>query len=90
MNISIGQNKGEFMKSIPLYIIIVLCLGSSIFWACSDNSDSESEKGLIETMTDNTAKEAVNHIRKPMDKARSVKNLQENRLKEQDEAINDQ
>jgi hypothetical protein len=38
------------------------------------------EKGTIEKMTDKAAKEMVNKIRTPIDKARSAKDQQEDKL----------
>jgi hypothetical protein len=68
----------------------VLFLGSVTIIACSDNKETESEKGTIEKMTDKAAKEMVNKIRTPIDKARSVKNQQEDRLNEIDETVKEQ
>ncbi len=41
-------------------------------------------------MTDKAAKEMVNKIRTPIDKARSVKDQQEDRLNEIDETVKEQ
>ena len=56
---------------------------------CSNNEEAQegSEKGAIEKMTDRTAKEIVNRIRTPINKARSVKDQQENRQKDMDESL---
>jgi hypothetical protein len=50
-------------------------------------SESESEKGTIEKMTDRAAKEMVNRIRTPINKARSVKDRQEDRFNDMDESL---
>ena len=78
------------MTKMLLYSVMVLFLGSVTIIACSDNKETESEKGTIEKMTDKAAKEMVNKIRTPIDKARSVKNQQEDRLSEIDETVKEQ
>ncbi|MCK5484584.1 MAG: hypothetical protein KAI86_00135 [Desulfobacterales bacterium] len=78
------------MTKMLLYSVMVLFLGSVTIIACSDNKETESEKGTIEKMTDKAAKEMVNKIRTPIDKARSVKNQQEDRLNEIDKIVKDQ
>ncbi len=78
------------MTKMLLYSVMVLFLGSVTIIACSDNKETESEKGTIEKMTDKAAKEMVNKIRAPIDKARSVKNQQEDRLNEIDKIVKDQ
>jgi hypothetical protein len=78
------------MTKMLLYSVMVLFLGSVTIIACSDNKETESEKGTIEKMTDKAAKEMVNKIRTPIDKARSVKNQQEDRLNEIDETVKEQ
>lgn len=78
------------MTKIRLYSVIVLFFGSAIFIACPDNKEAESEKGTIEKMTDKAAKEMVNKIRTPIDKARSVKDQQEDKLEEIDKTIKEQ
>jgi len=59
------------------------------FFACSKKEEAEPEKGDIEKMTDEAADVIVNKIRTPMDRARSVKELEEDRAKAMDEAINE-
>ena len=78
------------MIKMLLYSVMVLFLGNAAIIACSDNKEAESEKGTIEKMTDKAAKEMVNKIRTPIDKARSVKNQQEDRLNEIDETVKEQ
>jgi len=78
------------MTKMLLYSVMVLFLGNAAIIACSDNKEAESEKGTIEKMTDKAAKEMVNKIRTPIDKARSVKNQQEDRLNEIDKIVKDQ
>ena len=75
------------LKNILLYSVIALILGSAAFFACSNNKEAETEKGTIEKMTDNTAKEAVDRIRTPIEKAQSVKSQQEDRLNDMEETL---
>ena len=67
------------MKKILLFPILGLSLICGTFFACSKNGDEESKKGRIEKMTDKAAKEIVDHIRTPIERARSVKNIEEDR-----------
>lgn len=67
------------MKKILIFPILVLFLFCGTFFACSKNGDEESKKGRIEKMTDKAAKEIVDHIRTPIERARSVKNIEEDR-----------
>jgi len=75
------------MKKILLTAVIVMLLGGAALIACSNNKEAESEKGTIEKMTDKTAKEIVNRIRTPIDKAQSVKNQQEDRLNDMEKSL---
>ena len=59
------------------------------FLGCSKKEEGEPEKGAIEKMTDEAAEVIVNKIRTPMDRARSVKELEEDRAKAMDEAMNE-
>ena len=63
-----------------LYFTIALLFAGLALGACSNNSDGEPEKGAIKQMTDQVAKDLVNHIRSPINKARAVKELEEDRL----------
>ena len=56
-------------------------------FACSNNKEAESEKGTIETMTDEVAEELVNKIRTPIEKARDVEKKQLDRYKEMEETL---
>ncbi|UCD89631.1 MAG: hypothetical protein JSW04_14670 [Desulfobacterales bacterium] len=78
------------MKKMLLYSVIAVLLGSAVFFACSNNKEAEAEKGRIEKMTDKTAKEVVNRIRTPIDKAQSVKNKQEDRMSEMEKTLKEQ
>ena len=78
------------MKKILSYCLIGVMLLSGVFWGCSDKKDSGQEKGAIKKMTEETAREAVNQIRTPIDKARSVAQQQEEKNKEVDDAVKKQ
>jgi hypothetical protein len=78
------------MKKVLLYPVIALFLFCIIFFACSNNGDVESKKGRIEKMTDKAAKEIVDHIRTPIEKARSVKKMEEDRQNAVEENLKDQ
>ena len=56
--------------------MVMLLIGSA-FFACSDDKDTGSQKGKIETMTHEVAEKAVKQIRSPINKARSVQGLQD-------------
>jgi hypothetical protein len=60
------------------------------FYGCSDKKEPATEKGAIQKMTEETAKEAVKQIRTPIDKARSVAQQQEDKAKELDDALKKQ
>ncbi len=78
------------MKLMFLYSVIALLIGSAMFLACSNNKEAESEKRTIESVTDKTAKEVVRRIQAPIEKARSIKKQQEDRLSEMDETLKKQ
>lgn len=67
-----------------LFGLVLLCLG---FSACSKKEEAQQEKGSIEKMTDETANAIVTRIRKPMNQARAVKEIQQDRVKAMDEAL---
>jgi len=69
------------MKKILLYSAIVLFLFCGTFFACSNSGDEESNKA---------AKEIVDHIRTPIEKARSVKKVEEDRQKAVEENLEEQ
>ena len=77
------------MKKMMTNSVLALLFVSVALLTCSNNkeAESESEKGTIEKMTDRAAKEMVNRIRTPINKARSVKDQQEDRLNDMDESV---
>jgi len=81
---------GDFMKKVPAYWLIAAMLLGGAIWGCSDKKDPAAEKGAIKQMTQETAKEAVNQIRTPIDKARSAAKQQEEKNKELEDALKKQ
>ncbi len=79
------------MKKKIMVAAMALSCGCAALFACSNNNEAESEppKGVIEQMTDNAAKKAVNRIRSPLDKARSVADQEQDRLNDMDQSLND-
>lgn len=76
-------------KTLSYGLIAAMLLGGAIF-ACSDRKEPAAEKGAIKKMTEETAREAVNQIRTPIDKARSVAQQQEEKNKELDDTLKKQ
>ena len=66
-------------KNIIHLLIVLLFIIISSLWACSSDTDGASEKGAIEQMTDQVAKDIVHHIRTPINKAHAVKDREESR-----------
>ena len=67
------------MKKKILHLMIALLFISISLWACSSDTEGESEKGAIKEMTDQVAKDIVHHIRSPINKAHAVKEREEER-----------
>ena len=65
-----------------LFSLMAVFLASTTFFACSSNKDVKSKKGPIETNTNKTVKKVARRILSPTEKARSVKNQQEDRFYE--------
>ena len=78
------------MKKMLFYCIIALFFGSTTLFACSNNQEAESEKGRIEKMTEKTGKEIADKIQTPIEKARSVKNQQDDRSSAMEETLPEQ
>jgi hypothetical protein len=77
------------MKKI-LSICLILLLSASLFVACSSGKDAETEKGAIDKMTDRAAKGMADSIQIPLQRARTAAKLQEDKMRELDEAMKDQ
>jgi len=78
------------MKKMVLFTVIVLLFGCATLFSCSNNKEAESEKGVIETFTDKTAKKVVGRLLAPTKKARSVKDQQEDRFSDMEESLKEQ
>jgi len=75
------------MKKMLSCLIIGMILLGGAFWGCSDRKEPPPEKGAIRQMTDEVARDAVNQIRTPIDKARSAAKQQEEKNRELDDAL---
>jgi hypothetical protein len=75
------------MIKILAYCLIGMMLIAGTFYGCSDKKEPAPEKGAIQKMTEETARQAVDRIRTPIDKARSVAQQQEEKNKEVDDAV---
>lgn len=73
------------MKKIGICIIGAVLFSAS-FSACTSKKDSAEKKGPIEKWTDKSAKEIVDKIQAPIDKARSAAKKADDRMKEMEEA----
>ena len=63
-----------------LYFTIALLFAGMSLWGCSSDTEGESGKGAIKQMTDQVAKDLVHQIRSPINKARAVKDREDDRL----------
>jgi len=81
---------GDFMKKVLSCCLIGVMLLGGAFFGCSDKKEPAAEKGAIKQMTQETAKEAVNQIRTPIDKARSAAKLEEEKNMEMEDALKKQ
>ena len=75
------------MKRLMIYPAIALTVLVLCFSACSKGKDAEPEKGKIKKMTDRAANVAVEKIRNPLDKARAVQKMEEERMKAADDSM---
>lgn len=75
------------MKKFMAYCVAGIVLVGGAFCGCSDKKEPGSAKGVVKQMTEETAKGAVQQIRTPIDKARSVAKQQEDKNKELDDAV---
>jgi hypothetical protein len=65
------------MKKLGVFILAVsLCLCSG-FTACTKGGNEEPDKGAIDELTDKVAHEAVNDIQKPINKAKRLQKMTE-------------
>ena len=75
------------MKKIILNFSMALIFTALAIGGCSGNSGEEPEMGAIKKMTDQVADELVHKMRDPIDKARLVKNQEEERLNDGQNAV---
>jgi len=75
------------MKKIGIYCLLGVFLGSGTFSACSGKKELEEKKGTIEKMTDKAAKDMVDRLQSPINKAREAAKQGEERVKELDEVM---
>jgi hypothetical protein len=80
---------GDSMKRMLLHSFLAFLLGGTLLFGCSKSEEAESEKGAIEKLPDRTAKKVVGKIRVPIEKARSVKEQQEDRFSDIEETLKD-
>ena len=59
--------------------ILVSCVLFFMLLSCSADEAQDEEKGSIEKVTDKVATKIVENIQKPIDKARAVKEIEEQR-----------
>ncbi len=76
------------MKTKGITILLILILLGTTLFGCTDKGE-DTEKSAIESFTDKTAKKAVDKIRTPINKARSVKTTGENKMQNVDEMVNE-
>jgi hypothetical protein len=75
------------MKKIGICCFIGVALVSGMFGACSNKKEPADKKGAIEKFTDKTARDIVDKIHAPIDKARSAAKQGDDRIKEMDEVL---
>ena len=73
------------MKKLIFCITLCGLMAGPALWGCSGNSGEESEKGAIREMTDQVAHDLSNRIKDPINKARSARNQEQDRLDELDD-----
>jgi hypothetical protein len=78
-------------KKLMTYSAIIFFVACAGLLACSNSNEAQSasQKGAIEKMTDKAAQNAINRIRTPLDKARTVADQEEGRFTDMDESLND-
>jgi|GEM_PF-459115 hypothetical protein len=68
------------MKKLFLYFTAALLFCVLSLVGCSSDSAEEPEKGAIRKMTDEVAHDLSHKMRSPIDKARALKDQEEDRL----------
>ena len=77
------------MQRVLFFIYFVLFVLSALFTSCSQSEDEQEEKGQIEQMTDEIADEAVDMVHSPLQKARAVKKLGDQRTNRADDLLDE-
>lgn len=61
--------------------LLALGLAAAALAGCSSDREVATEKDAVEKMTDEAARQAVDHLRMPIEKARDVRSQEEERLR---------
>ncbi len=78
------------MNKILACIVVTLFLSTPLLLSCTKSEDKETEKGSIEKMTDQAAKDMADSITIPLDKARAAKELVEKNYRDMEENLDKQ
>ena len=78
------------MQKLSVYIFSALVVFWIGFSACSKGEEVETEKGKIETFTDQIADDAVQGIKAPINKARAVQAMSDKRVNALDNPSNEE
>jgi hypothetical protein len=71
------------MKKTAFILLSIALLFGTLLAGCADYEE-DSEPGMIETFTEETADEITTSIKRPLNKARSVKKTGQDRMKGMD------
>jgi hypothetical protein len=69
------------MKKGSVWLMALLAAAGWFLSSCADDTTGKPEKGVIEEKSDETAKAISDKILAPIEGAKEVKTLEENRLK---------
>lgn len=78
------------MRKMLRYALPVLILICMTFLGCPDKKTAEPEKGAIEKWTEKTGKEAADKLQAPIDKARAVKGLSDDRTRDMTDKLSEE
>jgi hypothetical protein len=76
------------MRKTILVIVLISFFFGTMFTACA-KQEEDPEPGVIESFTEETADQITTSIKKPLNKARSVKKTGQNRMKNLDDMANE-
>ena len=74
------------MKKTVLVLFLFIFLFGVLLIACANNEE-DSEPGVIESFTEETADEITTSIKRPLNKARAVKKTGQDRMKNLDDMV---